>query len=112
MARLLADENFPLSTTAALRLLGHEVMTADEAGLANRSTPDDEVLQFARTERLALLTLNRRDFIRLHARSADHPGIVICNFDADFSGQAARIHMLIEAEGPLDGKLLRVHRPA
>ena len=45
MASLLADENFPLPVTRRLRLRGHDVLTAGEAGLANRRIPDDVVLE-------------------------------------------------------------------
>ena len=101
MARLLADENFPLPTIDALRSLGHVVITAHEADLANRATPDQEVLEYARSNGLALLTLNRRHFMRL-----------LCSFDPDFERQAQRVHAMIEAEGAPAGKLLRVTRPA
>jgi hypothetical protein len=112
MARFLADENFPLPTTEALRDLGHEVTTAHEAGLADRSAPDEEVLEFAAGRELALLTMNRRHFIRLHAQRPDHFGIVVCGFDPDFVRQAQQIHMAVEAEATLEQKLLRVHRPS
>ena len=47
MARFYSDENVPLEVVRVLRSLGHEVLTAHEAGLANRKTQDDEVLRFA-----------------------------------------------------------------
>jgi hypothetical protein len=87
------------------------VQTAHEAGLSDRSVPDREVLAFAASHRLALLTLNRRHFMRLHAEQPNHAGIVACRFDPDFAGQADRIHAMIEAEQPLDRKMLRVNRP-
>jgi hypothetical protein len=36
MALLFADENFPLPAVQRLRRLGHNVLTAGEAGIANR----------------------------------------------------------------------------
>jgi hypothetical protein len=59
-----------------------------------------------------VLTLNRRDFILLHKTQPNHAGIIVCTYDADFMGQAQRLHEAIEAELTLDGKLLRVNRPA
>jgi hypothetical protein len=65
MARLYADENFPLRVVEALRLIGHDVLTAQEAGQANKRIPDDQALAFACSEQRAILTYNRRHFIAL-----------------------------------------------
>ena len=48
MARFYSNENFPIQTVRALRRLGHDVLTSHDAGNANRSVPDEEVLQFLR----------------------------------------------------------------
>src|ERR1700676_1565900 len=111
MARLFADENFPFPTVESLRALGHEVTTVQESGKGNQSMPDHEVLALATSQAMPVPTMNRRHFIRLHAASPDHAGIVVCTFDPDFSALAERIHTLIEAEAPLARKLLRVNRP-
>ncbi|GEM_PF-4264907 len=66
MTRLYTNENFPQQVVDELRRLGHEVLTSQEAGNAGQSIPDDEVLNFARVNNRAVLTLNRRHFIRLH----------------------------------------------
>jgi len=50
MARLYANENFPLPTVDELRQLGHDVLTIQETGKADRSTPDEEVLAFSNAE--------------------------------------------------------------
>lgn len=47
MARFYSNENFPLPVVEQLRKLGHDVLTSYEAGNANRSVPDREVLAFA-----------------------------------------------------------------
>jgi Domain of unknown function (DUF5615) len=70
MASLYADENFPNPVVAELRRLGHDVLTADEAGPARLSIPDETVLEFATANGRAVLTLNRRHFVRLHATGA------------------------------------------
>src|ERR1022692_4569411 len=77
MARLYADENFPLAVVEELRRLGHDVVTVHESGKANRATPDVEVLEFARSEGRVVLTLNRKHFIALHASTPGHGGIVV-----------------------------------
>lgn len=64
MVRLYADEQFPRIATEYLRSLGHDVLTVQEAGNAGKSDP--EVLAFAIADNRAILTQNRRDFVRLH----------------------------------------------
>ena len=111
MARLYSNENFPLQVVVALREAGHDVLTSFEAGEANRALSDNSVLAFAVSQERALLTLNRRDFIREHARNPDHAGIIVCTQDTDTSGQARRIHEAIRASQTLAGTLIRINRP-
>ena len=66
MARFYSNENFPQPVVEALRGLGHDVLTSLEAGNANRRIEDPEVLAYATSLGRAVLTLNRRDFRRLH----------------------------------------------
>jgi hypothetical protein len=54
------------------------VLTALEAGQANQAIPDEPVLAFATAARRAVLTHNRRHFIRLHRRAPTHAGILVC----------------------------------
>jgi predicted nuclease of predicted toxin-antitoxin system len=112
MARLYANENFPLPVVEELRRLGHDVLTIHEAGKAGQAVQDEQVLAFATAEGRALVTLNRKDFIRLHNVHPDHKGIIVCTFDSDFIGQARRIHAAIESKTQLSGELIRVSRPA
>jgi hypothetical protein len=111
MARLDADENFPLPVVVELRLLGHDVLTMEESGKANLSTPDSEVLEFAISQGRAAITLNRRHYIRLHNRLPNHEGIIVCSTDNDFPGLAERIHEALASVVRLDGQLIRVNRP-
>jgi hypothetical protein len=110
MASLYADEDFPLQVVVRLRELGHDVLTAHDAGQANRALPDEQVLDFAVAQYRAVLTLNRRHFVRLHLAGAGHGGIVVCTFDLRFREQAERIHAAIAALPTLRGQLLRVNR--
>ena len=112
MARLYSNENFPLPVVEELRRLGHNVRTIQETGQANTYLPDSAVLQTACIERRALLTLNRKHFIRLHSPNENHHGIIVCTFDPDFVGLARRIHAEIEAHGTLANALLRINRSA
>ena len=52
-----------------------------------------------------------RDFVRLHQQPMHH-GIVACTEDVDTLAQAQRIHATISGITSLDGKLIRVTRPA
>lgn len=112
MARLYANENFPLPVVKELRRLGHDVLTIHETGKAGQSVPDETVLAFACVDGRGLLTLNRKHFIRLHNEQPHHAGIVVCTFDPDFVGQARRIHKAIKSQAQLPGQLIRVNRPA
>lgn len=112
MARFYADENFPLPVVEALRELGHDVLTVLEAGQAEQAVPDEEVLAFAARRARIVLTLNRKHFITLHHAYPDHAGVVVCTFDREFAGQAARIHGTVEAQRDVRRQLLRVNRPA
>lgn len=111
MARLLADENLPEPVVAELTSLGHDVLTVRAAGYAEQSWPDPEVLAFATRDRRAVVTLNRKDFLRLHRETPLHAGIVVCTFDLDFARQARRIDEALQDLGDLVGKVLRVNRP-
>ncbi len=112
MAKLYANENFPLPVVEALRRLGHDVVTIQETGKAEQRILDDEVLEFAVADDRAVLTLNRKHFIRLHRERPKHAGIIVCTVDSHFAGQAARIHAAIEDTPDLQGQLVRVNRPA
>ena len=69
MARLYANENFPMPVVEELRRLGHNVLTIQEAGKGGQSVSDEEVIAFASSDSRALLTLNRKHFIHLHKAS-------------------------------------------
>jgi hypothetical protein len=111
MARLYANENFPLPVVDELRRLGHDVLTIHETGQANQSLSDEQVLVFANSEGRMLLTMNRKHFIRLHNEKQTHCGIIACTADADFIALAQRIHQAIEAETQKSRSLIRINRP-
>jgi hypothetical protein len=111
VARLYSNENFPRPVIEALRKAGHDVLTSHEAGNANRKVPDDQVLAFAIAGGRAVLTLNRRDFIRLHRSGTVHEGIIVCTADANYPAQAERIHQAIHAASHISGQLIRVNKP-
>lgn len=111
MHRLYANENYPLNGVERLRVLGHDVLTAQEAGNAGQRIPDEEVLRYAKEHGRAVVTLNRRDFVMLHEASDDHLGIIVCTQDLDFEAQAGRIHDSIAGIVDLARQLIKVNRP-
>jgi hypothetical protein len=111
MARLYANENFPRPVVVALRQSGHDVLTSLEAGNAGRSIPDVDVLQYAIAQQRAVITLNRRHFVRLHNEQPQHFGIIVCSYDPDFAALAARTNETLLSHANLRGQLLRVNRP-
>lgn len=111
MACLYADEQFPYEVVEYLRDFGHDVLTVQEAGNANLKIPDEQLIAFASSNQRTVLTLNRRDFKRLHRLQFPHAGIIICTDDADRNGLAERIHSAILLEEPLASKLISVVRP-
>jgi hypothetical protein len=111
MARLYSDEDFSYPVVEELRRLGHDVLTAQEAGQGNRGVTDSGVLTFAIAENRAVLTFNRRHFINLHRLTSSHCGIVVCTRDNDVRGLAQRIHHGVMTCSTLANQLLRINKP-
>ncbi len=111
MARFYSDENFPLPVVEVLRQLGHDVLTIFEAGKGNQRYPDAAILVDATLDNRTVLTVNRKDFKRLHNEVVRHSGIILCTYDPDFVGQAHRIDTIVQNFDSLQGLLLRVNRP-
>ena len=111
MAKVYANENFPLPVVEELRRLGHDVLTIHESGKAGQAMSDQDVLAFSCTEGRMLLTFNRRHFIRLHLLQHDHCGIIACSVETDFGSLARRIHEAIAIQGQEARPLMRINRP-
>ncbi len=112
MACLYADENFSRPVIELLRTFGHDILTAQDAGNSGQRIPDEEVLAFAIRNERAVLTFNRRHFLRLHNLQPDHTGIIICTEDLNRERLALRTNEAINSEETLRGNLIRVARPA
>jgi len=110
MAILFADENVHRGLTDALRVLGHDVLTAHQAGRANQKIPDSDQLVYASGLGRAVLTNNRRHFHQLHRSNLVHAGIVTYTRDPDTDSLAQRIHDAIVQTGILSGQLIRIVR--
>lgn len=112
MARIYANENFDFKVVEILRSLNHDVLTTKDAGKANQGIPDDEVLEFATSEKRIVVTFNYQDFKNLHRRNPDHYGIIICTEDKDIPALGLRIHEALEmAHDEFPNQLVRINRP-
>lgn len=109
MSLLYADENFDYPVVEQLRLLGHDVLTVQEAGKAGGADP--LVLVDATAAGRAVLTYNHRHFQRLHRQSPTHAGIISCKPDPDAQALAKRIHREVAQASVLSGQFLRIIRP-
>jgi predicted nuclease of predicted toxin-antitoxin system len=110
MARLYANENFPVDVVSELRALGHDVLTTHDVGKSNQRIEDDVVLRYATDNDRCLITINRRDFIRLHRAVPIHGGIIVCTENRDYAAFARRIDLEISRVPALANLLLRVVR--
>ncbi len=112
MAKLYTNENFDYAVVEILRELQHDILTTLEAGNANQSIPDEEVLAFAHAQGRIVVTFNYQDFKKLHRFFPIHSGIIICTEDKDIGALALRIHHALEnAEDNLENQLVRINRP-
>jgi predicted nuclease of predicted toxin-antitoxin system len=108
--RLYADEQFPLPVVQRLRTIGYDVLTVQDAGQANRKISDDQVLTFAIARNRAVITENRRDFVKLHQQFPDHAGIIVCSKNLDWDRHAANIQMALGSRDSIAGALVRVKK--
>src|SRR5437016_4943183 len=109
MALFYADENFDYGVVERLRILGHDVLTVQEAG--EQGHDDARVLERATAEGRCVLTFDRSDFERLHRQNPAHAGIVSCTRDNDRDALTARITQAVTAVGSVAGQHVRVNRP-
>ncbi|HDN27510.1 MAG TPA: hypothetical protein ENG03_10530 [Thioploca sp.] len=109
--KLYADENFRKPTVEELRRLGYDILTAYEAGQANQDIPDEEVLAFAKQQKRAVITYNRKHFIKLHHHIKEHTGIIVCTEDHHDQRLAKNSHSQLTTHISLDNKLIRVNKP-
>ncbi len=106
-----ANENFPLAIIEELRQLDYDVLTSIEAGQANQSISDENVLKFAQEKNKVVITLNREDFICLHKQGKAHSGIILCKEDRDYKGQAQAIHeFILQDDRSLQSSLIRIKK--
>jgi len=112
MIKLYSNENFPLEVVHQLRTLGYDVLTTLDAGKAGSRIPDNEVLDFAIQETRAVITLNRKDFRKLHLLQPEHFGIIICTENPDFEEMALEINRILQSTSDnIAGELVKIYKP-
>jgi Domain of unknown function (DUF5615) len=111
VAHFYADENFRYPVVEALRHLGHDVLTCQEAGRADQGVEDDVVLADALADERIVLTQNRKHFIQLDRAGANHRGIVVCTYEPDAEALARRIDEAVDTQTAGGRWLVRVNRP-
>lgn len=67
-------------------------------------------MSFAICENRAVLTLNRRHFVRLHGLHPNHTGIIVCTSKGSLSELAISIHQAIAPIEILTNQLIRVYK--
>lgn len=107
---LLADENFPFPSVVLLKNIGHNVATLSDLGKAGQALSDPDVLSLATSLNRAVITFNRKDFIKLHNQNSNHQGIIVCKFDTDFKRLAFNVNKSIANVQTLKGQLIKVNR--
>jgi predicted nuclease of predicted toxin-antitoxin system len=111
MISLYADEQFPLPVVVRLREKGYDILTVQDAGNANQGIPDEDVLAFATSQNRAVITQNRKDFIRLHNQGLNQAGIVACSKNLDWDEFATEIDRVLLTKDSIAGEVVRVNRP-
>jgi hypothetical protein len=111
VARIYADEDFDYDVVRELRLLGHDVLTVQEAGKGGRGFGDPLVLADAVALGRAVVTFNRRHFKRLARITPSHFGIIHCTRDDDVVALAQRIDRAIRAVVDLTNQVIGIVKP-
>ncbi|MEM6395525.1 MAG: DUF5615 family PIN-like protein [Bacteroidota bacterium] len=111
MQQLLADEDFPFPAVLRLRELGFDIVTLQNLGLAGIGLQDIQVLELARILKRAVVTCNRRDFIKLHKETSSHFGILVCTRNPDHISLAETIHFQLEKSLNTENVLLKIYKP-
>lgn len=107
MVLILTDEDVALSVLSELRDLGHDVLTAHEAGLANKRIPDSELLARATDLGRVVLTMNRKDYRRLHRSGVQHAGIILSTRSSP-QAVASRVHEALTTFPSLTNRCINV----
>jgi hypothetical protein len=94
MAKLYLDEDCSdKRLKKALIKLGYDVQTTLEAD--NIGKDDKTQLIYAVSQNRAIVTHNRKDFIRIHKETPNHSGIIVCTQNPNNQQLAEKINAKI-----------------
>ncbi len=93
------DEHIHPAVVKGLRRRGVDVLTAQEAGMLD--APDIEHLQLAASQGRVLVTQDA-DFLRLHAKSTPHSGIVYAHQRTPVSQIIQGLTLIYQVLSPAD----------
>jgi len=109
MTKLYLDEDCSdKRLKKALIKLGYDVQTTPEAG--NIGKDDKAQLIYAISQNRAIVTHNRKDFLRIHKETPNHSGIIICTQNPNNQQLAEKINEKIINRDELTNLLLRVNK--
>lgn len=91
--RYFLDEHVPTAIAKGLHKRGIDVLTISETSLLG--TDDRELLAFVREEQRVIVTQDR-DFMRLAAREAPHPGVVYAPQDRSIGEMVRMLDLLYQ----------------
>lgn len=102
--KFLLDHDVPDDLAFSLEALGHEAVKLRE--VLPVTTPDDEVLRFARERGCLLITCNRDDFLAAAGRVPHHGIIILIRRRSRTLERAALVRLLDSAgESGLRGNI-------
>ena len=99
LIKFYTDENVAKTVVKGLRTRGVDVLTCQESNML--SATDEEQLEYA-TQAERVIFSHDADFLRIHASSVEHAGIV-CTANREDVGKIIRnlklIHDVLDSEG-------------
>ena len=91
--RYFTDEHVAPAIANGLRKRGGDVLTISEAGLLG--IDDEDLLAFVREKQRVIVTQDR-DFLRLAAQEAHHPGVVYAPQERSIGEMVRMLDLLVQ----------------
>jgi len=107
---LLGDEDFNHKVLKGLADASYDVTSIRDLGLDRQWFSDEDVLKTAIELGRIVLTHNKRDFIRLHRKTNQHPGIITCYQTSDHDTLTGKILQLLEEVDSFENNLFRIYK--
>ncbi len=94
--KFLLDHDVPIDISYSLAELGHQVVRLPE--VLDRSTTDEQVLEYASRNGCVLISCNRDDYLKL-AQEKTHGGIIILIRRKNRAAERAALIRLMDKAG-------------